>query len=238
MLGSLVRATAVLLLASLLVALPGERPAQAATTITLDGVKVSVTARTRQVITVNRTSGYRARVTWWNKRAGDGRWISTIVAGDGRVGYGGLVAPGQRRQGSGTTPLGTVRLMTSFGTHAKGSDWKLPYRRTRAGDFWVGDNASAHYNRFRRQADGGFRWWLPTSDYNASERLTDYGKQYEYAVTTSYNLRQGRHIGYAIFLHVNGSGATAGCVSVPRWFMQRAMRWLRPEYDPRMAVGW
>lgn len=34
--------------------------------------------------------------------------------------------------------------------------------------------------------------------------------------------------GTGIFLHVNGNGATAGCVSVPRATMDRIMGWITP----------
>ena len=61
-----------------------------------------------------------------------------------------------------------------------------------------------------------------------AERLKSYRSQYRYAVVLDYNLpsgiswRNGERVatdtadttqGGGIFLHVNGSGATAGCVS-------------------------
>ncbi len=99
------------------------------------------------------------------------------------------------------------------------------------------DNASAHYNRYRNQRQGGFRWWLPTSDPNSSERLTDFGRQYEYVVVMGFNRRQVRHRGAGIFLHVNGDGATAGCVSAPRPFLRMLMNRLDPDRRPVIAVG-
>ena len=96
----------------------------------------------------------------------------------------------RRKQGTGTTPLGTYRLLGSFGTHARSTSWDLSYRKIRSGDYWVQDNQSRYYNRYRNKSQGGFRWWL-TSGPNTSERLTDYRRQYEYAVNTSFNLRPG-----------------------------------------------
>ncbi len=46
-----------------------------------------------------------------------------------------------------------------------------------------------------------------------------------------------RERGAGIFVHVNGSGATAGCVSVPGRFMDKLMRVLDPERVPVIAVG-
>lgn len=204
--------------------------------VTLGGVHVALREHTRQVVTVNHTRGYHARVAFWVLR--QGRWSRMYDARDGRIGYGGLVAPTQRHQGSGTTPSGTVRLISAFGSHARGESWSLPYRRIRNGDYWVEDNRSRYYNRYRNKAQGGFRWWLPSSEVNSSERLRDFPVQYEYSVVTSYNYAaQVRHRGAGIFLHVNGSGATAGCVSAPRGFIRRMMWRLDPAKAPVMAVG-
>ena len=203
--------------------------------VTLDEVPVHLRPGTEQVVTVNHTDGYHARVTFW--KLTDTGWQARFAAEDGRIGYGGLVAGTKRKQGTGTTPTGTYDLRSVFGTHRRSEAGQLPYRRVRKGDFWVQDNESAYYNRYRNQADGGFRWWLPTSDPDSSERLTDFGKQYRISVVTDFNVRQVRHRGAGIFLHVNGSGATAGCVSAPGRFMDKLMRVLDPERVPVIAVG-
>ena len=211
-------------------------PAQAQDShVTLGGVRVALRPDTRQVVTVNHTRGYHARIGYWVLR--DGAWTRLYDVRDGRIGYDGLVAPKQRHQGTGTTPSGTVRLISAFGRHPRTEAWDLPYRRIRKGDYWVEDNRSRYYNRYRNKAQGGFRWWLPTSRENSSERLRDFPVQYEFSVVTSYNRSQVRHRGAGIFLHVNGDGATAGCVSAPRAFMVRMMRRLDPDRVPVMAVG-
>ncbi len=203
--------------------------------VRLDGVPVRVRRGTRQVLTVNRTSGWHARVVWWQRS--DGRWRRRLTAADGRVGHGGLV-PGQRRvQGSGTTPLGTFQLPWAFGMHPQRDTWDPSYRTVRRGDYRVLDNQSRHYNRYRNKRQGGFRWRLGPSHPDGSERLEDFPVQYEWAITTSFNSRQVRHRGGAIFVHVNGSGATAGCVSAPRWFVKRLMRRLDGDRRPVVAVG-
>lgn len=43
--------------------------------------------------------------------------------------------------------------------------------------------------------------------------------------------------GAGIFLHVNGQGATAGCVSVQRATMDRITGWTRPAAHLRIAIG-
>lgn len=208
--------------------------AAAPSTVVLGGVSVHLQPGTTQVITVNRTSGWHARVVFWQRITHD--WRAVRTASDGRIGYGGLVVGTRRKQGTGTTPLGSYRLLSAFGTHPRAATWDLPYRHIRAGDYWVEDNGSRYYNRYRNKQYGGFRWWLKSGP-NTSERLSDFPRQYEYAVNTSFNRSQVRHRGAGIFLHVNGSGATAGCVSVPRSFMQSAMIRLAPDRVPLIAIG-
>jgi L,D-peptidoglycan transpeptidase YkuD (ErfK/YbiS/YcfS/YnhG family) len=223
-----------LALAATLLAVPA--PARAHVRhVTLGSVRVALHEHTRQVVTVDHTRGYHARIAYWVLR--HSRWHRVYAVRDGRIGYGGLVAPRRRHQGSGTTPLGTTRLISSFGRHPRTPSWDLPYRRIRHGDYWVEDNRSRYYNRYRNKAQGGFRWWLPTSDENSSERLLDFPVQYEFSIVTSYNRAQVRHRGAGIFLHVNGRGATAGCVSAPRPFLRRMMWRLDPAKVPVMAVG-
>jgi L,D-peptidoglycan transpeptidase YkuD (ErfK/YbiS/YcfS/YnhG family) len=226
----------ILVVALVAAALGVPSPAQAASRhVMLGGVRVALHADTRQVVTVDHTHGYHAHVGFWVLR--QGHWQRAYDVHDGRIGYGGLVAPHRRHQGTGTTPLGTVRLISAFGRHPRGSSWDLPYRRIRKGDYWVEDNGSRYYNRYRNKSQGGFRWWLPASAENSSERLGDFPVQYEYSIVTGYNRAQVRHRGAGIFLHVNGSGATAGCVSAPRAFLRNLMRRLDPARVPVMAVG-
>lgn len=208
--------------------------AATATTVRLDGVAVRVRPGTTQVVTVNRSSGYRARVSL--HQVVDGRWRRLTTTTDGRIGYGGLVVGSQRRQGTGTTPLGTFALTSSFGTHRRRSDWNLSHRLIQRGDFWVQDNRSAYYNRYRNQREGGFRWWLEDHP-DQSERLTDYGKQYEYVVVMNFNETQVRQRGAGIFVHVNGRGATAGCVSAPLWYLKSLFARLDPARHPVVAIG-
>lgn len=203
--------------------------------LVLDGVPVAAGSTTAQVVTVNRLGGHRARVTFWRLVEGD--WVARRTTTDGRIGFGGLV-PGDRRvQGAGTTPLGTYRLLSVFGTHPPRDAGALDYRRIRRGDYWVQDNASPHYNRYRSRSQGGFRWWLPAGDVNASERLSDYQRPYEWSIVTGFNREQVRHRGSGIFLHVNGDGATAGCISAPRPFLRALVRRLDPAAAPVIAIG-
>jgi L,D-peptidoglycan transpeptidase YkuD (ErfK/YbiS/YcfS/YnhG family) len=212
---------------------PRGRDVTRGSTVELGGVTVHLRRGTRQVVTVNHTRGWHARVVLW--RQADG-WVRVAAARDGRTGYGGLVWGPRRHQGTGTTPLGSYGITETFGLAAKPAGTRLPFHRVHRGDYWVQDNRSAYYNQLRNKAQGGFRWRL--SGYNSSERLRDYPGQYRWSVVIDFNRPDPvRHRGSGIFLHVNGDGATAGCVSAPRWFMNRAMRRLQPRLHPVVAIG-
>lgn len=207
-----------------------------AKTFRLGGVRVRAGKDTRQAVTVNHRRGAAARVTFWRKRDGD--WQRIRTTRHGRIGYGGLVPGRKRRQGTGTTPLGTYELERAFGNSRAPRKATLPFRRVRKGDYWVQDNRSRYYNRLRNKADGGFRWWLPSDRYNGSERLRDYGAQYAWSVVIEYNRpKPVRGRGSGIFLHVNGDGATAGCVSAPRRFIRSTLTRLRGGLHPVIAIG-
>ena len=149
---------------------PGSAPAYAADRVTLDGVTVRLRAGTEQVVTVNRTSGWHARVTFWS-RTDDG-WTERFQAGDGRIGYSGLVPAGSACR-VGQAPLGTFRLPWAFGMHRQRDAWDPSYRKVRRGDYWVLDNRSDHYNRCRNKGQGrsagGSR--PPTRTVGAAEGL-------------------------------------------------------------------
>jgi L,D-peptidoglycan transpeptidase YkuD (ErfK/YbiS/YcfS/YnhG family) len=222
----------VALAAAALVAVPATAHAD---DVRLGGVRVELREGTAQVVTVNHSRGVRARVSLW--RLTEDGWRRQLTTLDGRTGHGGLVRGDRRVQGTGTTPLGTYGLPSTFGTHDADPRARLPHHRIRKGDHWVQDNASPYYNRLRNQRQGGFRWWLPASDPDASERLTDYRREYEWSIVTDFNVEQVRHRGSGIFLHVNGRGATAGCVSAPRRFVRSLVRLLDPSRVPVMGVG-
>ena len=235
-------AVAALLAGAFLVPVPGAAATTAhaavSTTpqrISLDGVPVVLRPGTSQVITARHTSGTYARVTLWSLHYG--RWEKVAQTAAGRTGYGGLVAGGERKQGSGTTPLGTYALPFTFGSQSRHAGWSMPYKKFDSNDYWVEDNASAYYNRYRSRELGGFRWYLD-SPVNGSERLADYKTQYTMSVVIAYNYyRRVHYSGAGIFLHVNGRGATAGCVSAPTWFLVTVMRELDPARKPLIAIG-
>ena len=195
----------------------------------LDGIATRITKTQRAVTIVNQTSKTRARVSFWvrtDSRCSLSRKFLTTKA---RLGYGGTVDGRIRKQGTGTTPLGTYTMTEAFGNGSAPDMW-LPYHRVRKGDYWVGDNKSAYYNSLRNKSQGGFRYGLGGSSINGSEYLPHYKKQYRYAVVINFNRapdNRKTYRGTGIFLHVKGSGATGGCVGVTKAQMRTIMAYLK-----------
>jgi L,D-peptidoglycan transpeptidase YkuD (ErfK/YbiS/YcfS/YnhG family) len=167
-------------------------------------------------------------LTWWDRR--DGRWVKTGSA-TARFGAKGLVEGGSRKQGTNKTPTGLYDLPYAFGIKAASGGTTAPYRRVRQDSWWCQDNASRSYNR----------WTEPRpADCRAaeSEHLIAYATQYAYAFVIGFNYeRPVRGRGAGIFLHVNGRGPTAGCVSVPGDVMRRLLAWADPKRAPHIAIG-
>ena len=106
-------------------------------------------------------------------------------------------------------PLARSPLWDAFGIKANPGT-ALAWRDVDADSSWVLNNSSAHYNQWRQGAQGGF-------DKKVSEHLISYPGEYAYAVVIDDNrFPVVKKKGGAIFLHVHGRGATAGCVSISR----------------------
>ncbi|MFF3555205.1 L,D-transpeptidase [Streptomyces tsukubensis] len=175
------------------------------------------------------TGSTTGRVVWWDRGA-DGRWTEAGSA-PARFGANGLVAGGERVQGTSTTPAGLYDLPYAFGISPAPEGAGLPYRLVTDRSYWCQDNDSTEYNRW---VEG-----LPPDCRAAeAERMADYGVQYAHGLVIGFNYdRPVRGRGAGIFLHVNGEGSTAGCVSVPAEDMARILVWADPGRRPHIAVG-
>ncbi len=197
-------------------------------------VPVSV-GNARQIVTVS-SSGSYANVVAWQLRGGV--WRAVIQTKAARVGTHGVVPGSTRKQGTGTTPGGTYTMTEAFGIAANPGS-AMPYHTVTSDDWWVEDNNSAYYNQMRRASQGGFDTSLPSGALNSSEHLVTYSTQYRYVVVINFNRPPNavRYRGAGIFLHVNGTGSTAGCVSVPLATMVSIIDWLDPAQHPRIAIA-
>ncbi|MCF3964594.1 L,D-transpeptidase family protein, partial [Streptomyces fuscigenes] len=192
--------------------------------------RMAATGGGRQLITVegDALGATAGRLTWWDRR---GRtWVAAGSA-PARFGAHGLTDGATREQGTSTTPTGLYDLPYAFGNAAPPRGTAYPYRRATARSWWCEDNASRSYNRW---TEG-----LPADCRAAeSEHLADYAAQYAHALVVGFNYTRPVHgRGAGIFLHVNGKGATAGCVSVPAAAMASILSWADPARSPHIAIG-
>ncbi|WP_433366499.1 L,D-transpeptidase family protein [Actinoplanes sp. CA-142083] len=182
-------------------------------------------------------------------RGDDGRWRAIFPAMAARNGYGGWQWAAKRVQDTGTTPIGTFRLTEAYGLAADPGA-RLPYRRLDQNDYWAGDRRDPRtYNVFQPVASPQRTWRI-----SQAERLGAYPRQYAYLAVIDFNRPaatawdSARHQyfaadpavagrGSAIFLHVDGKGSTAGCVSVARAGMITLLRWLDPSLKPRIVMA-
>jgi L,D-peptidoglycan transpeptidase YkuD (ErfK/YbiS/YcfS/YnhG family) len=206
----------------------------------------------RQVIVVvgrSRPSSYSTVYTY--QKGSDGIWRTKFAAMAGRNGRAGWVLGSQRVQNTGTSPMGTYRISTSFGLKTNPGT-KIPYRQVDGNDYWVGDMYDAKtYNLFEPYASTKRSWRI-----SQAERLAAYPTQYEYTAVIDFNRPAASSVtwnstyseyvtgkpvnttrGSAIFLHIIGAGATAGCVSLGRTNLINVLRWLDPVQKPRIVMA-
>ncbi|WP_406001905.1 L,D-transpeptidase [Streptomyces sp. NBC_00829] len=184
-----------------------------------------------QLITAEapKTGSTTGTVTWWQRRRG-GRWAA-VGSTAARFGAKGLAEGSERKQNTSTTPTGLYRLPYAFGVEPAPRGTGYSYRRVTKNSWWCQDNNARAYNRW---VEG-----LPR-DCRAkeSEHLAGYATQYAHAMVIGFNYdRPVRGRGAGIFLHVNGKGSTAGCVSVPAAAMTRILAWTEPSRRPHIAIG-
>lgn len=180
---------------------------------------VSAPAVERKVVVEARQT--RAMVTAWEKRCDDCEWEAAFRTEDGFVGRNGITAA--KKEGDGATPAGTFEMRRAFGVGMPDKT-ALPYTQLAQSDIWVDDVNSRSYNQF---VAGGLN--LSDKDWNSYEELAQETEAYYYAVVIEYNTDPvAPGAGSAIFLHCSKGRPTAGCVSVPREFMERLLEFIRP----------
>ncbi len=189
------------------------------------------------VVTSKSWSSTHAKLRAYERRS-NGTWCRVLGPVKARIGYSGFAWASKRLQNTGKTPAGTFALPWAFG-NAKDPGTALRYRSVDGNDWWGYDpRVPKRYNRWLEHGLGPVRsGW--------AEHLRAYGRQYDHAVVIDYNdparpaetSNPNTRKGGGIFLHINGGGATAGCVSVPKAEMRRILRWLDPGSDPVIVMA-
>ncbi|MGL6236873.1 MAG: L,D-transpeptidase family protein [Segniliparus sp.] len=174
-----------------------------------------------QVVAVTGDQSGRANVEVWGKfpgADGAGQWWSMTGPLSGFVGSAGIAD--QSKDGYPATPAGVFSLPWAFGTDPA-PQTGLPFHHTGPNDWWVGDMKSPLYNSFSTCAPGS----CPFNE-KESERLAI--PEYALAVVMGVNAERKPGAGGAFFLHVQGGGPTAGCVSMDKTALRNLITWLKP----------
>jgi L,D-peptidoglycan transpeptidase YkuD (ErfK/YbiS/YcfS/YnhG family) len=204
-------------------ALASACPAGAPTTVVPDTTTQLITVRAAR-----RKTTYATLRTW---RRVDGCWLPIAGPYSARVGRNGLRL--NRREGDGTTPIGTFTVGTRMYGNQPNPGVKFRYTRLRCGDWWVEDPASPAYNTFQRIGCGR-RPPFKTTTPDMSKDTTAYA----YLAVIEFNMNpivRGR--GSGIFLHVQTGSPTNGCISLRPAQLLGVLRWLSPAASPRIVIS-
>lgn len=166
--------------------------------------------------------------TW---RRTDGCWRAVAEPYTARVGRKGIRR--NRREGDGTTPMGTFPIGRTMYGNERDPGVSFPYVRLRCGDWWVEDPSSPAYNTFQRVGCSRRPPFETTTPDMSKER-----RAFPFLAVVDFNMRPtipGR--GSGIFLHAETGGPTNGCISLRRADLVRVLRWLSPGAAPQIAIG-
>jgi L,D-peptidoglycan transpeptidase YkuD (ErfK/YbiS/YcfS/YnhG family) len=180
-----------------------------------------------QLITVTAASSAATYATFRAYQVTGAKRTQVFGPWTARVGYNGIAAPGDKREGDGRTPSGMYGFSFFFGVDPS-PGVTFPYRHAYTYDYWDDDPASLRYNEWvdTRTASPGRD---PEPMHNVPA--------YDYAAVIAYNIARTPGMGSAIFLHVGTGTATAGCVSLPAAELLRVLRWLKPANSPKIDIS-
>ena len=180
------------------------------------------------VETVTARATYASLRTW--RRSG-ACWRPVAGPYLARVGRNGIRK--NRREGDGTTPIGTFRIGPTMYGNEPNPGVRFRYQRLRCAAWWVEDPASPLYNTFQHVPCG------TRPPFRASGRpMSQEPRAYPYLAVVEFNMHpvvRGR--GSGIFLHAQTGGPTNGCISLRRADLVRVLRWLSPTAAPHIAIG-
>jgi L,D-peptidoglycan transpeptidase YkuD (ErfK/YbiS/YcfS/YnhG family) len=184
-----------------------------------------------QLITVEAAGTKATHATLRTWRRSKGCWVASGGPFPARVGHNGIRK--NRREGDGTTPIGTFPIGRVMYGNDPNPGVKFRYKRLRCGDWWVEDPSSPAYNTFQHVRCGARPPFRTTTPGMWEERTA-----YSHLAVVEFNMDPivpGR--GSGIFLHAQTGGPTNGCISLRRADLVRVLRWLTPSAAPQIAIG-
>ena len=154
------------------------------------------------------------RLSLWNKEE-DGRWkkVAEYYSGHGRNGF---KKAEERREGDGSTPIGSFPILFSFGQGDK-PETEMSYRKISRNSYW--SSGRRDYNS-----------WVESGKKIEGEHLIEYPICYQYAMAVGFNQNPavfGR--GSAIFLHIKAPDTweSSGCITLEKEALLELLRLCR-----------
>lgn len=163
----------------------------------------------------------------------NGVWQLRFPVASATIGRHGWSTARHRREGDGTTPLGTYAIgSTVYGT-APLPPTQLTYHQLVRGDFWDENPSTGRlYNTFQHRnvgcahepfgGDSECMWLSPIA--------------YRYVLVIGFNMPTKGPFGSAIFVHV-GNAPTGGCVAIGVQPLRALLGWLTPGASPHIALS-
>ncbi len=155
-----------------------------------------------QIIKVTNISGSKAILEFFENNV---KLFSTKAF----IGHNGTT--NDKKEGDGKTPIGKYNLGVAFGTHNKVRFRN--YIKINETLHWVDDMNSEFYNKMVDITK-------VKKDWNSSEHLIEYPRQYEYTIEIKTNPKNIPGKGSAIFLHCSIGVPTAGCIAIDSQYMK------------------
>jgi L,D-peptidoglycan transpeptidase YkuD (ErfK/YbiS/YcfS/YnhG family) len=139
-----------------------------------------------------------------------------------------------KREGDKCSPAGVFSIPFAFGqAAAEDATWmRLPYKPLTPSIVGVDDPGSAFYNQVVDNS-------VVERDWDSNEPMQRHGDLYRWGAFIGHNPNGVPGLGSCIFFHLwPGPGkATAGCTATSGADMERMLRWLDAEKNPRLVQG-
>ncbi|MGE7761656.1 L,D-transpeptidase family protein [Peribacillus sp. NPDC097895] len=183
-----------------------------------------------QVVSVTGKSMSDTKVTIQTYEKKKGEWRRALKKMEGVIGKNGFTK--SKKEGDGKSPVGIYSFGTAFGSKTKPEGVKMGYKKTTKYDYWIDDQTSKDYNKWKTYKGN------PEGKWKSFERMNH--ELYKYGAVINYNTNpiiKGK--GSAIFLHIwrGETKPTAGCTATAEKNVLSLLKWMDPEQKPHVIMG-
>ncbi|WP_260399000.1 L,D-transpeptidase family protein [Peribacillus simplex] len=183
-----------------------------------------------QVVSVKGKSMSDTEVTIQTYEKKQGEWRRALKEMEGVIGKNGFTK--SKKEGDGKSPVGIYSFSTAFGSKTKPAGMKMSYRKTTNYDYWIDDQTSKDYNKWKTYKGN------PADKWKSFERMKH--ELYRYGAVINYNTNpiiKGK--GSAIFLHIwrGEKKPTAGCIATAEKNVLSLLKWMDPLQKPHIVMG-